>query len=235
MKHLVIVISFVISLCFLIFSRGSDTIYVQASKGSFNDAAIHQLFERDKHLQAELNFSGTPINTFMNAHTHGGYAFTAVENSSIDGRLVPATVEALKSFQIEKVIAKTTMPIEMCVLSNRRDVENNIGIRKIASHPAALKQILRWKSAFSPEEIEVPEGTASAAEKVALSQLPQGTAAIGPCILDQVYKGLVVVERGIQDNKDNQTTFLLMHVKPRDKNVSEPEVRNELRMAIERG
>ena len=232
MTHLVTLISLFISLCFSIFAFGSDTIYVQASKGSFNDAAIHQLFLRDKHLEAELHFSGTPTNTFMNAHINGGYAFTAVENNSIDGRLVPATVEAIKGFKIEKVIAKITMSIEMCVLSHRRDVENNTGIRKIASHPAALKQILRWKNTFSPEEIEVPEGTAFAAEKVALSQLPEGTAAIGPCILDQVYNELVIVQSGVQDNKNNQTTFMLMYIKPREKEISELEARNELRAAI---
>ncbi|MFV0487156.1 MAG: prephenate dehydratase, partial [Vibrio fluvialis] len=58
-----------------------DHIYVQASKGSFNDAAITKLFEQQPALKAEVDFSGTPLNTFMQADLNDALAFSAVENS----------------------------------------------------------------------------------------------------------------------------------------------------------
>lgn len=210
-------------------------VYVQASKGSFNDAAISKLFEQQPALTAEVDFSGTPLNTFMQADLHDGLAFSAVENSTIDGRLVQATVDALQQYKVLSVKAFIVTPIEMCVLMNNQDVNAKRSIALIASHPAALKQINGWKQALGAKELAVPEGTAVAAQRVSNGEMPDGTAAIGACVLDKVYPNLVIVEQGVQDNKNNKTSFLLMDVEKRISPIGEAEARKELEAAIEEG
>ncbi|WP_275125719.1 prephenate dehydratase domain-containing protein [Vibrio fluvialis] len=212
-----------------------DHIYVQASKGSFNDAAITKLFEQHPALKAEVDFSGTPLNTFMQADLNDALAFSAVENSTINGRLVQATVEALQQYKVVGVKAFITTPIEMCVLMNSKDVEAKRSIALIASHPAALKQIDSWKQTLNAKELAVPEGTAAAAQRVSNGEMPDGTAAIGACVLEKVYPNLVVVEQGVQDNKNNKTSFLLMDVEKRVSPIGEADARKELEAAIKQG
>ncbi|MCG6369717.1 prephenate dehydratase [Vibrio fluvialis] len=212
-----------------------DQIYVQASKGSFNDAAITKLFEQQPALKAEVDFSGTPLNTFMQADLNDALAFSAVENSTINGRLVQATVEALQQYKVVGVKAFITTPIEMCVLMNSKDVKAKRSIALIASHPAALKQIDSWKQTLNAKELAVPEGTAAAAQRVSNGEMPDGTAAIGACVLEKVYPNLVVVEQGVQDNKNNKTSFLLMDVEKRVSPIGEADARKELEAAIKQG
>nr|WP_319552235.1 prephenate dehydratase domain-containing protein [uncultured Vibrio sp.] len=223
------------TLIFSTFTFGSEPIFAQASKGSFNDAAITKLFEQQPSLSASVTFAGTPSNTFRQSIDNDALAFSAVENSTIDGRLVQATVEAFQQYRLVDIKAFITTPIEMCVLMNHEDVANDTAITMIASHPAALKQINAWKAGFQPKELEVPEGTAAAARQVAERELPVGTAAIGACVLDTVYTDLEVVEKGVQDNKNNKTSFLLMKVEPRGEAISETQARKELAAAIEMG
>ncbi|MGY0614410.1 prephenate dehydratase domain-containing protein [Vibrio sp. FJH11] len=223
------------TLLFSTLSVASEPIFAQASKGSFNDAAITKLFEQQPSLSAPVTFAGTPSNTFRQSIDNSALAFSAVENSTIDGRLVQATVEAFQQYRLVDAKAFITTPIEMCVLMNRQDVANNTAITMIASHPAALKQINGWKAGFQPKEMEIPEGTAAAARLVADRELPIGTAAIGACVLDTVYTELEVVEKGVQDNKNNKTSFLLMKVEPREEKISETQAREELTAAIEIG
>ncbi|MGR5063194.1 prephenate dehydratase domain-containing protein [Photobacterium sp. DNB22_13_2] len=213
----------------------NEQIFAQASKGSFNDAAIVKLFEKQPDLTAEVVFAGTPTNTFKQAVDNDALAFSAVENSTIDGRLVQASVEAFQQYRLIEAKAFISTPIEMCVLMNHHDIAKDISISTIASHPAALKQINAWKTGFNPQEVEIPEGTAAAAKLVSSQQLPAGTAAIGACVLERVYTNLDVVEKGVQDNKNNKTSFLLMEVELRESSISEEEARIELMEAIQLG
>ncbi len=213
----------------------SEQVFVQASKGSFNDAAISKLFASKPELKTEVTFAGTPTNTFKLADESQSLAFSAVENSTIDGRLVQATVDALKLYKITQVKAFTTIPIEMCVLMTYQDVEQHKSISLIASHPAALKQINMWKRTINAKELSVPEGTSAAAKQVSQGELPSGSAAIGACVLSTVYPNLTIVEKGVQDNKDNKTSFLLVDVEKRPTPISENEARQELAKAIEEG
>ncbi|KXO13191.1 Prephenate dehydratase [Moritella sp. JT01] len=210
----------------------NSLVYVQASKGSFNDAAITQLFSLKPKLRAGVTFSGTPKNAFKLADENNQLAFAAVTNSTIKGNLVQASVKAVQEYRIIDVKALISMPIEMCVLMNTDDIKKNNEIKYIASHPAALKQIYKWKTSLNVEEISVPEGTAAAAEKVSQNKYPAGTAAIGSCVLESTYPHLAVVAKGVQDNKNNNTTFLLAKVEKRDILLTELEARTELNKAI---
>lgn len=214
---------------------GSE-IYVQASKGSFNNEAIDKLFEQRPQLQHDTIYAGTPLNVLKSASENHAFAFSAVDNTTINGKLVQATVTAFEQYKPTEVIAYVTMPIEMCVLMNKQDVQSQAPITLIASHPAALKQIDRWKQSIKGlAEQEIPAGTAEAARKVAQGEMPKGTAAIGSCALASLYPTLSVVQKGVQDNKNNATSFLMMKVAKRDKPISEQAARHELNAAIAQG
>ena len=229
------IVSLTTTLVFSTTGYAAEQVYVQASKGSFNDAAIQRLFAEQPGLEAAVSFAGTPLNTFEQAVSSEALAFSAVENSTIDGKLVQATVKAFQQYQLVDVKAFITTPIEMCVLQPKSDAEKGVKINTIASHPAALKQIDSWKHSFNPAELEIPEGTAAAARMVSAGELPSGTAAIGACVLNTVYPNLAIVEQGVQDNKNNKTSFMLMDVEPRSASISEPQARVELAAAIELG
>ncbi|CAH9053673.1 hypothetical protein PSECIP111854_01216 [Pseudoalteromonas sp. CIP111854] len=207
-------------------------IYVQASAGSFNDAAIHSLFAKKPLLKDALVFSGSPTQTFQNAYAHNALAFSAVENSTIEGRLVKATVDALKQYEIKTVVASITTAIEMCVLMRKDEFERKQPIVQLASHPAALKQINQWKKNNTVKELAIPQGTAAAAKMVSQKQVLAGTVAIGSCALESLYSNLVVLEKGIQDNRNNETTFLLMEVAKRVETVDEDQAKEALKKAI---
>lgn len=213
----------------------TETIYIQASRGSFNDAAIHKLFDQHPQLKSGLEFSGTPVNAFRLADEQHALAFVAVANSTINGKLVQASVDAMKQYQVTDLKGFITTPIEMCVLMNSKDAADKQPISLIASHPAALKQINGWKATLHAKELEVPEGTAAAAKKVSERALPVGTAAIGACVLDTTYPNLTIVARGVQDNKNNRTSFILADVARRATPVSEEQARAALQKVIDEG
>ena len=52
--------------------HAEQPVFVQASKGSFNDAAITQLLTQHPELKAPVDFAGTPINTFKMANERSG-------------------------------------------------------------------------------------------------------------------------------------------------------------------
>ncbi len=230
MRRRLWVLSFMVSI--FTASALSDTIYVQASRGSFNDAAIHKLFKQQPHLTAKIQFSGTPTNAFKLAAEQNALAFVAVMNSTIDGNLVQATVDAMKLYEVQQIKGLITTRVEMCALMHQKDVAQKIAIQLIASHPAALKQINGWKITTHAKELAIPEGTAIAAEKVSTRVLPEGTAAIGACVLTTTYPNLAVVAQGVEDNKDNRTSFILAQVKKRATPLNEEQARQALKAVI---
>ncbi|MGF1683476.1 prephenate dehydratase domain-containing protein [Photobacterium minamisatsumaniensis] len=231
-KGLVASISIAIT-SFSAVALANDNVYVQASSGSFNNAAINTLYSKTELTQPSYVFSGTPLQTFVAANNDAALAFTALENSTIEGNLVRATVAAIQEYQVVEVEAGIRTSIEMCVLRSKSDVEANIPLVQIASHPAALKQIDRWKGQYTElQELEIPKGTAEAARMVATGELPNGTAAIGACMLEELYPQITVTAKAVQDNKDNKTLFALMKVTKRTSPLSVTDAENELRAVI---
>jgi prephenate dehydratase len=105
------------------------------------------------------------------------------------------------------------MKIEMTLLRHQIALQSEAPLLHIASHPAALLQISKWKSSHPlVKEIPIAEGTAEAARKLAMGELEMNTAVIGPKNLTLLYPQLVVIEEGIQDRQDNYTTFILVEV-----------------------
>ncbi|WP_419833978.1 hypothetical protein [Endozoicomonas atrinae] len=83
---------------------------IQASNGSFNHLAVMKLYGDGNNL--ELNFCGSPLNTFYQAEQNEAEAFVALRNDLVKGNLIDATVQACKVFQIRKVSAVVRLPIK---------------------------------------------------------------------------------------------------------------------------
>ena len=211
----------------------TSAIYVQAAKGSFNHQAVSRLYQYERKGDVDFLFSGTPLNTFENAWKHQGQAFVALRNDLVPGHLIKATVDALKEYRVVSVTAGVSQPIQMCLLRTRQAVDQNLPLITIASHPAALAQIGKWKSGKQLKEIEVPKGTSEAARLLAEGIYSADSGAIGPCMLEDLYKNLVVVESGIQDREGNTTLFGRLQVEKRDRPVTEDQARIDLNQIIE--
>jgi len=81
-------------------------------------------------------------------------------------------------------------------------------IKKIVSHPQALKQCRMYlKRKWPAINLEEYVDTASAAEDLSAGKLPENTAVIAPRVCARIYK-LDLAEESIQDLKFNFTTFV---------------------------
>lgn len=207
-------------------------IYVQASPGSFNHQAISQLYAIHNPHTIDYHFSGTPSNTFAQASAAAKPAFIAIHNSLISGNLVQASVDAMREFEVTQVTAGIYLSIKMCLLRHRQAVSQSLPLKKIASHPAALEQITRWKAGQDLTELPLPKGTAFAAQSVAEGKLSISTGAIGSCQLQELFPALVAVEKNIQDSDNNRTLFAQVNVSRRAQTLSDTQARAALSQVV---
>lgn len=123
------------------------------------------------------------------------------------GGLVDMTMQALgqHAFTME---ASFTMPVIQCLLNLPR-VRPDV-VMKIISHQQALKQCQQYLDLTWPEcLLEEYSDTAQAAADLAGGKLPTETAVIAPKLCAELY-GLRLIAEGIQDDKDNQTVFIVV-------------------------
>jgi prephenate dehydratase len=208
-----------------------EKIFVQAGEGSFNHQAL-KLLLGESFESSDIQFAGTPADAMDKAIQNDGLVFTALENNLVPGRLIQMTVDALKQRHIVEVKKIITMKIEQCLLRHVRAIAERVPLEKIASHPAALLQIGRWKADKKLSEIAEAAGTSKAAELLSKGKYGLSTGVIGPKVAAEVYENLDVVECGIQDSVDNATTFGLLKVAKRNIPIDEAQARSELEKAV---
>lgn len=207
-------------------------VHQQAGAGSFNDLAIHKLQEQRAEL-ATLEVdprSCTPMMAMERAASQeNGFAFVALRNDIID--LVNPTIAALQRFEILNLVDAIRMQIEMClVLKEGATID---GIDTVASILPALGQVKGWIESHGITNIkEVPAGTAAAANMLSTGELGPNVGVIAPERVVDVYPGLQLAEKGIQDRQEggrnNYTTFGLLKVREREVPISNEEARQIL-------
>ncbi len=178
---------------------------VAGSKGSFSHQAA-DLFATSQGLgDVELVYALDSEGVFqalLNGEADQG--IMPIYNPT--GGLVQMTLDAMgkHKFTIE---ATFDMPVMQCLLalpSVRQDE-----IRGVYSHPQALAQCQQYLDTQLSDA--VPENysdTAQAAADLAAGKLPTISAVIAPEICAELY-GLRVVQKGIQDDEQNQTHFIV--------------------------
>jgi len=162
------------------------------------------------HLAARRNFGAQAD---LQGLASIGEVFAAVERGKASLGVVPventtegivtATYDALASSSLE-ICGEVLLRISHCLLSQSGRSED---VRQVASHPQPLAQCREWLDRNLPgvERVE----TASTAVAALRAADDAGVAAVGSEIAAEVY-GLKVIERGIEDRRDNTTRFLVI-------------------------
>ncbi|MBI4094167.1 prephenate dehydratase, partial [Candidatus Kaiserbacteria bacterium] len=126
-----------------------------------------------------------------------------IENST--GGVVTEAVEGMAkhNFKIKKMF---DIDIRQNLLV-RKDVIRK-QVKTITSHEQALRQCRAYlKTHWRGVKLKEYEDTAKAAEDLAKGKLPKSTAVIASKAAADIYK-LKILESGIQDLKENFTTFI---------------------------
>lgn len=127
------------------------------------------------------------------------YGCVPVENST-EG-VVNYTLDMLVDSSV-KICAEINMRIQQCLLSNVDKPQ----IKVVYSHAQSLGQCRNWLTQNLPGVETVAVVSNSRAAYLAAHE--DGAAAIGSELAAEVY-GLKIVEKGIQDNPNNTTRFLV--------------------------
>ncbi|MDP2643202.1 MAG: prephenate dehydratase domain-containing protein [Candidatus Peregrinibacteria bacterium] len=205
-------------------NSAEEIVYVQAGPGSFNHGALMDLQAQDSRLSGiEPKFAGTPLDAMTQAtYNHAEGLVLIAGNNNLIGLIKP-TIEAVRKFEIVKIIAKIKKEIVMCLLVKKDDTE----VVRVASIQPALDQVSDWTRRKQLEVITEPKGTAEAARKLATNEYPSQTGVIGPKTLVDIYPNLGVAENSIE-NKPSYTDFLLLMVRKRKTILTPEEAHSEL-------
>jgi len=166
------------------------------------------------HLAARRQFGGmaelVPVPSIPDV-------YAAVERGRTDLGVVPVenTTEGVVTQSLDRCVeseaticAEILMRISQCLMSRSGRLED---VRRVASHPQGLAQCREWLSRQLPavEQVET-QSTARAAQWAAQEG---DVAAITSEIAAEIF-GLEIIERAIEDRRDNTTRFLVIGERP---------------------
>jgi prephenate dehydratase len=179
-------------------------IGVSGNKGSFSEEAANHYCQENKIVEYKLEYLisvDKVLSALKNKEIDKG--IFPIENSN--GGIVYEAVYAMAkyTFTIENMY-EIDIKMNLLVLPGT----NPEDIKKIASHPQALKQCRMYlKRKWETIELEDYSDTASAANDLGQGKLDKNVAVIAPKICAELYN-LELLEEGIQDLKFNFTTFI---------------------------
>lgn len=139
--------------------------------------------------------------------------FSEVEQGNCDYGVVPVenSIEGVINLTLDRfadspllICDEIQLEIVLCLLSHTEDRKK---IKRLYSHPQPLAQCRGWLNRRLPGVEQVP--TSSTAQAAQLAQKNKNSAAIAGSLAAEVYR-LKVLERGIQDQSENFTRFLVI-------------------------
>lgn len=182
----------------------SVKIGVSGNAGSFSEEAANYYCSKNNISDFELSYLLNVENALTDLDTGKiDKAVFPIENSN--GGIVHEAVHAMSkhNFNIENMFE---IDVKHCLLV--KPGTNTSDIKRIVSHPQALKQCRMYlKRKWTETELEEYTDTASAAKDISVGTLPTEAAAIASSNCATLYN-LDVLEEGIQDLKFNFTTFI---------------------------
>lgn len=123
------------------------------------------------------------------------------------GGLVQTAFEAMGK-HLFKMDSELWLEVHQCLMVLPGTKKEQI--KNVATHPQAISQCERYLRRELPTAKLIEwEDTAKAAKDLATGILPPDTAAIAPARAAQIYN-LEILDKGIQDNHPNLTTFIIV-------------------------
>lgn len=180
-------------------SPGVRQVIYQGTSGAFSEEAARRL------LGPAVSLRGLPTLEAVRDALQSGFAQYAVVpvRNSIAGEVPGAS--AICQMAGTRVEAQISLPIVQCLIvppgTARADV------RRVVSHPMAIAQCRRYLDSL-PWRLESHDDTAGALRMIIESGAPDAAVIAGESAVN-VWGGRVL-RRGIQDRKDNRTTFALV-------------------------
>ena len=184
----------------------SIKIAVSGDIGSFSEEAGLLYAQRQGWDNPEMIFS-IDMDGVLKTVTEGkaDYGVFPVVNNR--GGLVQTAFEAMGKY-LFKMVDELWFEVYQCLMVMPGVKKEDIN--QITTHPQAIAQCERYiKREFPNAKLIDWEDTAKAAKDLSEGKLSRDTAVIAPARSGQIYN-LELLDRGIQDNHPNLTTFIIV-------------------------
>ena len=180
-------------------------VSVSGDAGSFSEEA-GLLYAQRVGFDAEIIYSIDMEGVLKSvADGESEYGIFPVVNSR--GGLVQTAFEAMGKY-VFTMVDELWFEVYQCIMVMPGVKKEDV--KQIATHPQAISQCERFiKREFPDAKLIDWEDTAKAAKDLSEGILPRETAAIAPAISARLYN-LELLEKGIQDNHPNLTTFIIV-------------------------
>ncbi len=174
-------------------------VVFQGAPGSYSQIAMHQFFGSD--------ITSINVETFRDAMLTidsgaADYAVLPIENSSAG--IVTDLYDLLVEFE-NYIVGEQIIRVEHCLMAKPGAALDSI--KTVYSHPQSLMQCESFLTRQGYEQISM-KNNAFAAQKVA-AENDLSHAAIASSAAAEAY-GLEILERGVNDEKDNSTRFIIV-------------------------
>ncbi len=188
--------------------EGMKRIAFQGIHGAYSHLAAQKHFARSIE---QTTFIGYPsFDEVIEAVEKGtvDYAFLPIENTTAGS--INEVFDLLAQTTALYIVGEEVFRVEHCLLATDDvPIEN---IRRVYSHPQALKQCMKFLSTLPSCEVEYYTDTAMAARKIKEDQDPTQGAIASEAAARQY--GLAILRRDCADQKENYTRFLVIAREP---------------------
>jgi prephenate dehydratase len=183
----------------------------QGERGAYSEIASVCFFEKELNLFPCPSFDAV---------------FQAVERGKVDYGVIPIENSLAGSIHQNydlllkhhlQISGEKNLRVSHNLIAHSRTSLHQI--RRVYSHPQALMQCQNSISKLQNVEIIPVYDTAGAVKKIKEEQLKDG-AAIASDLAARIY-GMKILMRGIEDNPENFTRFLILSKKPRIPNEAD--------------
>lgn len=173
-------------------------VAIQGAPGSFSEGAARQLAGPNATLLSVVTFDDL---------------FEAVESGRAERGVVPVrnTITGLVYDNAERARRFTVLdwlpyPVRQCLIARREMAID--AVRRVASHPVALRQCTRFFAA-NPARVAVPVPDTGSGVRDLMGGSLDVDAVIGSAVAARLYGATILLE-GVEDAPENVTEFLLI-------------------------
>jgi len=187
--------------------RSDTVIGIQGGNGSFNHEAALELIDKYRLQQVTLKYLITSERVLSELNTGLiDFGVFAIENSG-SGTVLPS-IYSMSKYPHE-IIELHDMPLVQCLMT--RPGQDISKARTIITHPQAIKQCRKTLDEKFPhlthDYLSDDYDTAECAKKLSMGELEDDAVVIASKTAASKY-GLTIAYEGLNDDKDNYTSFV---------------------------